>query len=306
MTERQGIPKEKLDQMLEEVAGYSVELEADPTLPHLGLKYLQQVLARCRNFTNRTLFYLQAVLRAEKDLKTVIKYSELDLEFKMREKLADDAVVRAQPSIEDRKAVAAGLLRAETENLSRLQVELIDVQETAKILRTRYQDLQRTANDIKLQRTMVRDDQQDQLGGGQGYAKPQVNQDGSVQGGLPAPVSLKPVDPKDILDPETRPADLPEPKDAAHAGQIAAFLSRHPEREPSDEAGRRYTGGHCVVCKKKQFESDGGVACELGHGGAPSVEENAGSAAGSPPSVPPPPVDDTPVDTGVDYSSLLD
>ena len=293
------IPKEALDQMLEEVAGYSVELCEDPTLPHLGLKYLQKVLSKCRNYTNRTLFYLQSTLRAEKDLKCEIKYNELDFEFKMQEKLADDAMVRAQPSIEDRKAVAAGSLKIESENLARLRVEFIDVQETAKILKTRYQDLQRTANDIKLQRTMVRDDQQDQMLGGQGYSPPQTNQDGSFSGGLPAPINIKPVDPKDILDPETRPADMPEPRDEAHAGMIAAFLTRNPERESNEVSKHDYTGGHCVVCKKPQFSSLGGNTCELGHGGAPSIEENMEAAKSSK-------FSDIQVDTGVDYTSLLE
>jgi hypothetical protein len=305
MSDREVIPREKFEQMLEEVAGYSVELEIDPTLPHLGTKYLQNVLAKCRNYTNRTLFYLQAVLRGEKDLKREIKQCELDLEFKMHEKLADDSLVRAQPSIADRQAVAASFLKVEYENLGNLRVELVDVQETAKILRTRYNDLQRTANDIKLQRMMVKDDKDTQLAGGSGYSTPQTNQDGSVQGGLVAPVNTKPVDPKDILNPDTRPVDMPIPNNPEEAGRIAAFLTRHPERSNGGHPGRKYTGKHCSVCKKPQYETDNGDTCELGHGGAPSVEEDAQPL--QPLSTAPDPFEaDAKVDTGINYSDLLD
>jgi hypothetical protein len=294
MTERISIPKDKLDQMLEEVAGYLVELETDPTLPHLGTKYLQHVLSKCRNYTNRVLFYLQAVMREEKEIKREIKQSELDLEFKMKEKLADDALVRAQPSIEDRRAVASSFLKAEYEALAIMQVDIIDVQDTVKILRMKYNDLQRTSNDIKLQRTIVKDDTETQMGGGAGYTPPQTRQDGSVQGGLVAPVRTTPIDPKDILDPAKRPDDMPEPKDAQDAARIAAFLSRHPEKTALESFG---INKHCIVCKKPQFRTPSGISCELDHGDAPSIED---SEPNKPELAPGDAV------SAIDYSSLLD
>jgi hypothetical protein len=299
MTER--IPKSQLDQMLEEVSGYLVELETDPTLPHLGTKYLQSVLSKCRNYTNRVLFYLQAAMREEKEIKREIKQSELDLEFKMKEKLADDALVRAQPSIEDRRAVASSFLKAEYDALAILQVDIIDVQETVKILRMKYNDLQRTSADIKLQRTIVKDDTDTQMGGGAGYTPPQTRQDGSVQGGLVAPVRTTPIDPKDILDPTKRPADMPEPKDNQEAARIAAFLHRHPEKDQKSVASEEFgTGTHCIVCKKPQFKTPSGVTCELWHGDAPSVEDSEPKA-----------ITDQKPDfekevSAIDYASLLD
>jgi hypothetical protein len=310
MTDKVSAQNEKLDQMLEEVAGYSVELETDPTLPHLGKRYLHDVLSKCRNYTNRTLFYLQNVMRQEKELKREIKQLELDLEFKMSEKLADDAMVRAQPSIEDRKAVAASFLKDENIVLAQLRVDLIDVQETAKILKMRYNDLQRTSNDIKLQRTIVKDDVIGQMDGGGGFEKPQLNQDKSVRGGLTAPISMKPVDPKDILDPAKRPADMPEPKDESDAGRIAAFLSRHPEKDAVDEQVGKdgggveyYTGKHCLICKKPQFNTHSGVTCDLGHGGAESVEDTVSTELNRKTPIA---FDNVPETLSIDYSSLLD
>jgi len=285
------LSSDQLNQMLEEVAGYEVELSSDPTLPHLGQKYLQNIISKCRNYTNRTLFYLQAVMRNEKSLKREVKQLELDLEFKTNEKLSDDPIVRAQPSIEDRKALAAALLRAEHENIAQFRVQLIDVQETVKILRMRYNDLQRTSNDIKLQRTIVKDDLDSRMSGGAGYDKPQTRQDGSIPGGLPAPISLKIIDPKDILDPTKRPDDMPEPRNDSEAGVIANFLSRHPDKT-SDDSGFQYTGKHCIICKKQQFISPSGVTCDLGHGDAPSIEDSKPS--------------DVTAETLIDYASLLD
>lgn len=280
--------------MLEEVAGYEIDLCVDPTLPHLGAKYLQSVISKCRNYTNRVIFYLQSVLREEKELKREIKKSELDLEFKMTLKLSDDPVVRAQPSIEDRKAVANSLLAAENEALAHLRIDMISVQETAKILRMRYNDLQRTSADIKLQRSIVKDDKDDRLLGGSGYDTPQSNQDGSTQDNLPPHV--RPVDPKDILDQNKRPVDMPEPKNPDDADMIASFLYRHPEKD--DRYTPQQTGKRCIICKKPQFNTPSGITCELGHGGAPSIEDGDEDSKSSYENIEEP--------TGVDYSSLLD
>ena len=220
-----------MDQMLEEVAAYAVQLEEDPTKPDLGTKYLQRVLAQCRNFLNRVQHYLQLSMRAERSLLTEIKQVELDLEFKIKNMLADDPIVRQQRALEDRKALAESLLKDESENLKNLRIRLIDVQETVKLLRFKYGDLARTSADIKMQRRLVCDDKFIQYGGGDGYGKPVINQDKSVPNGMPAPVPVEPLGPKDILDPNKRPDELPEPIDGAHAVQIAEFLARYPEKK---------------------------------------------------------------------------
>lgn len=283
------LSKEQMDQMLEEVAGYTVKLEEDPTLPHLGTKYLQRVLAQCRNYANRVQHYMQMAMRAERALLTEIKQAELDFEFKVKEKLADDPLVRQQRALDDRKATAESLLKTEQENLTSLKIKLIDVQETVKLLKFKYGDLQRTNGDIKTQRHLVRDDKINQLGGEEGYNQPQINQDRSVPHGMPAPVSIEPLGPQDILDPNKRPESLPEPIDEAHAQQIAEFYQRHPERK--EQKAPKKNGLVCSVCKSPQYDTPSGTICDNGHGGVEGEQ--------------PPP--EPAVDTGpnVNYEDLL-
>ena len=70
-----------LDKILEEIAGYQIDLEPDPTQPHLGARYLNETLAKCRNFTNRTMHYLQLMKRQERDVRMEVKLMESDLDF---------------------------------------------------------------------------------------------------------------------------------------------------------------------------------------------------------------------------------
>ncbi len=281
------LSQEKLSQMLEEVSTYEVTLEEDPTLPHLGTRYLQKSIAQCRKFSNRVQHYLQLAMRYERSLLTEIKQVELDMEFKLKELLADDPIVRQQKALEDRKALAEMQLKTESENLKGLRIKLIDIQETVKILKFKYGDLQRTNNDIKIQRSLVKDDTNARLGGGEGFDKPQTNQDRTTGDGLKPPVTAEALGPADILDPSRRPEGLPEPLNEAHALQISEFLRRNPERKPAAHANPVLNGKLCAVCKAAQYDSPAGTFCDNGHGGAESID---------------PPT--SPV-TAVDYNDLL-
>ena len=215
----------KLQQVLDEVSQYSVELENDPTLPHLGTTYLQKVISDCRNYMNRVMHYMQLIRIQEKNTKIRLKATELDIERKMAEKLSDDALVRKQPSIEDRKALASTMLSEEYVAMAILKSELLDIEETSKLLKIKYDHLRGTSQDIKIQKSLVKDDAMIRLGGGEGYTKPQINQDKSVPNGMVSPIVPENINPEDILDPEKRPEDLPVPKDAVHAQMIADFLT---------------------------------------------------------------------------------
>lgn len=211
-----------LDKILAEIAEYEIVLVEDPTLPEYGTRYLQQCIAKCRQYMNRVQYYLQTCTSAEIALRRQISMMETDISIKINSMLADDIIVRRQPSIEDRKAVASTMLETENQELAKVKLQFQDLTETIKIVKMKYNDLRSTNSDIRLQRQLVRDDKE--IPGG-GYTKPHTEQDGSIPGGMP-PVANKPkLDPRDLLDPAKRPDDMPEPRDLAHAEQITSFFN---------------------------------------------------------------------------------
>lgn len=226
------ISPEKLDSMLTEISGFEVKLEEDPTLPELGARYLQSRIAQCRQFLNRTQYYLQITRRYEKNLKRAEKAFELDLELKIAELLANDTLVRQQSAAQDRRALAVSMLRDEHENLARFKVEFQDLDGTIRIIKAKYDDLRHTNQDIKLQRQLVKDDRTGWESGDGGYVKPQSREDRTIPGGLPPPVRTEEINPEDLLDPEKRPEDLPEPKSPSHARQISSFFANRPSQAP--------------------------------------------------------------------------
>ena len=224
----EALTPQMMEAMLEEIAAYSIDLEEDPTLPTLGLAYLQRVVAQCRSFSNRVQFYMQKVKRYEIRLRSELKLLELDLEMKMAEKLADDQLVRKQSSIEDRRAVAMTMLAAEHKQIAEIKVQIQDVEETHKIIKMKHQELLRTSSDIKTQRNLVKDDMLARLGGHEGYLKPQTGKDRGVPDGLPPPVSAR-IDPVDIL--ETAPAAKQMAGPASDRSAISSFLNGEPAQK---------------------------------------------------------------------------
>lgn len=222
------ISPEKLDSILTEISEFEVKLEEDPTLPELGARYLQSRIAQCRHFLNRTQYYLQVTRRYEKNLKKAEKAFELDLELKIAGLLANDTLVRQQSAAQDRRALAVSMLKDEHENLAKFKVELQDLDGTIRIIKAKYDDLRHTNQDIKLQRQLVKDDRTGWESGEGGYVKPQSREDRTIPGGLPPPVRTEEINPEDLLDPEKRPEDLPEPKNASHAKQISNFFANRP------------------------------------------------------------------------------
>lgn len=224
--------QEQLDQILSEISTFKIELAEDPTLPELGNNYLRGLISKCRHYSNRVTFYIGQVAMHERELRRELQVRELDLEFKLKELLADDRLVRAQANIKDREAVAATLVKTEYLAVANLRVQIQDSQEVSKILKSTHRELSGTNRDIKMMRQMVKDDQDFGGGNGNGYVPPNRQQDKSVPDGMPAAVRQKLVNPTDLLDDDKRPADLPKPVDAGHASQIANFLNSAPEDPP--------------------------------------------------------------------------
>jgi hypothetical protein len=275
--------KEKLDLILDEIVKYQVDLVEDPTLPEYGTRYLQRIVAQCRNFLNRTQFYIQSVGKHEKELRINMSHKEMDINLKFNSLLAEDPDVRKQPSITDRQALANTMLSDDNNELSRLKLDLLDTQETLKLIKMKYGDLQKTNNDIKMQRQLIKDDKDGWMDGS-GYTPPTIS--GKVPDGMSPPVLCKSINPTDVLDPNKRPEDLPEPRDKTHAEQISAFFNS-PLKSHAD-LPKKYNGLFCKTCDSPQFFSLSGITCSNGHGGESGVERNDG-----------------PVSDAVSYADLL-
>lgn len=150
------IPKDRMEEIIVESLKYSITLASDPT--SLGPKYLQDQIATCRNYTNHTARLMNEVNKAAMNVDYELRRKETAFKIQADELLSNNAHVRNLPNITDRQAQINLLLRDELRVIEELRNSLKDLSHVEKIVKTTHRELKDTMNEIKLQRSLIRDE----------------------------------------------------------------------------------------------------------------------------------------------------
>lgn len=146
----------RIDQIYEEIAGLTIELEPDPTV--LGPKYINNVIALCRNYLNRTTLILLELQRERRLIQKQHGAEEAVLKIQANHLLSEDERVKRLPNIRDREATVAVILSEQNRKVDDLLRELLDMETIEKAVRLRHNELKHTSADIKMQRQSIRDE----------------------------------------------------------------------------------------------------------------------------------------------------
>lgn len=147
---------ERVKAIYDEISQYEIKLADDPR--SLGPLYLQNVIATCRNYLNLVSRIQLEVHREKQDLSRSERAATTAYEVALAELLANDERVRRLPSIEDRKATANTILRGQLNTIAEFKAQLQDVEYVEKAIRHRHRELTSTMTEIKLQRSLIRDE----------------------------------------------------------------------------------------------------------------------------------------------------
>ncbi len=147
---------DRVKTIYDEITKYEIKLAPDPR--SLGPLYLQDVISTCRNYMNAVSRIQLEVHREKQDLSRALRASETEFEVTFSELLSNDERVRRLPSIEDRKATVNMMLRDRLAALSDLRGQLQDLEYVEKAVRHRHKELTSTMSEIKLQRSLIRDE----------------------------------------------------------------------------------------------------------------------------------------------------
>lgn len=149
----------KLDRIKEvyaELEQYLVQLHPDPR--SLGPLYLNDLIAKTRNYLNAVSRVQLEVHREKQVLSRDLRAQEAAYQLSFDDLLANDDRVRRLPSIEDRKATVGVFLRDERQGIEALKAALQDLEFVDKAVRHRHKELTATMSEIKLQRSLIRDE----------------------------------------------------------------------------------------------------------------------------------------------------
>jgi hypothetical protein len=162
--------QDSIQKVYDEIGQLQIELEADPTI--LGPGYINQMTAQCRNHLNRVTLIRLRISREKRALKSQLSGEETLHAAERDRLLAEDETVRKQPNLRDREAVANTIQREKLNVIAGLKNELLDLDTVEKAVVLVHEELIRTSNEIKTQRSLLLADRFSGAGYGDEYDGP--------------------------------------------------------------------------------------------------------------------------------------
>lgn len=147
---------DRIKSVYAELEQYLVQLHPDPR--SLGPLYLNDLIAKTRNYLNAVSRIQLEVHQEKQVLSRNLRAQEAAYQLSFDDMLANDDRVRRLPSIEDRKATVGVFLRDERQTIEALKATLQDLDFVDKAVRHRHKELTATMSEIKLQRSLIRDE----------------------------------------------------------------------------------------------------------------------------------------------------
>lgn len=144
---------ERVKAIYDELNRYEIELASDPV--SLGPKYLQELIATCRNYMTQITKLLMEV-NLEKQMATrELNAAQTVYDMEADDLLANDERVRRAPNIKDREAIIKTLLREQLRTISTNKATVNDLACIEKAVKHKHQELKDTMDAIKMQKSLI-------------------------------------------------------------------------------------------------------------------------------------------------------
>lgn len=147
---------ERMTEVMQECDKYELRLANDPTI--LGPKYLQDMIATCRNYTNHVARLLNEVARVKMDIGRDLRRKQTAFKIAADELLAKNIVVRNLPNIKDRESQINLMLKDEHREIVTLENDILDITHVEDYVKRRHRELKDTMREIQSQRNLLRDE----------------------------------------------------------------------------------------------------------------------------------------------------
>jgi hypothetical protein len=142
--------------VMSECDKYQIRLANDPTV--LGPKYLQDMIATCRNHTNQVVLLLNEVRRSKMEIDFELRRKETAFKIAADGLLATNPIVRNLPNIKDRESQINIILKDEHREIMNLKNDALDLEHVEDFVKLRHRELKDTMREIQTQRGLIRDE----------------------------------------------------------------------------------------------------------------------------------------------------
>lgn len=200
---------ERVKAIYTELEQYEIKLDPDPV--SRGPRYLQGLIATCRNHLNSVSRLMLEVHQEKQNLDRDLRAQDTAFQVSFDNLLANDERIRRLPNIEDRKSTAKVFLREEISGIEALKSEIHDLEYVEKAVRHRHRELSATMGEIKLQKSLIAAE----IHTGAMYGDERGAPDGFGErlagGGGPAGISLDEEELSSIFEAEVKEQNLASP-----------------------------------------------------------------------------------------------
>lgn len=146
----------QINAIFDEIGTFNIDLSGDPTI--LGPQYLNQLIATCRNYLNRTASILLKIAQEKVVTENQLEAEKAAYAIAFNELLASDERIQKAPNIRDREAMIEMLLQDRRRNITAFETAVRNLNSMEKAVRVRHNELIRTDGQIKTQRSLIRDE----------------------------------------------------------------------------------------------------------------------------------------------------
>lgn len=144
-----------INKICSDLLQYEIALEKDAA--SLGPTYLNNIIATCRNHINAVSRILLNVMQEKHSFEALLSAESVLYDAEANELLISEKV-RKLPSIDDRKAAVASLLRNRLQEINSYKLNIQNLEYLEKMVRLRHKELKDTMSEIRLQRSLLRDE----------------------------------------------------------------------------------------------------------------------------------------------------
>ena len=146
----------RTQEIYDALAQYELQLDSNPAA--LGPRYLFELISKCRGHVNSVSHVMLEIHRERHDKTEALGRLQAIYDIAREDLLASDPLIKQAPSIEDRRAMVAVSLRAQGTAITELKEDLQGLDFLYKAVAHRHKELRDTMSEIKLQRSLIRDD----------------------------------------------------------------------------------------------------------------------------------------------------
>jgi hypothetical protein len=151
----QAVDSNTIDKICSDLLRYEITLEKDAA--SLGPTYINDIIATCRNYINAVSRILLNVMQEKHGLEALLSAESVLYDAEASELLISEKV-RKLPSIDDRKAAVASLLRNRLQVINSYKLNIQNLEYLEKMVKLRHRELKDTMSEIRLQRSLLRDE----------------------------------------------------------------------------------------------------------------------------------------------------